>query len=148
MSLPQLSENGHAYHNVSTLNNSTLHMKYKIERSPNNTLLHTLGSRAVTTDDTTSNTNQINNSTSYAYVSLPHPPTKCRARIRAMQNAPEPLIDKPITKDQQCPPSSYPYNKSSTLPRPHRVKLNMEKREDKKVSCFEMKEPFLSWYFY
>ena len=115
-------------------------MKCKKERSPNRYLWHKLDGRAVTTDDITSNLNQMNKSTWNAYESLPHP-TKYRARIRTIPNAPKPLIDKPNTKKQQYPQSSYPFNNSSTLPRPPKAKLNVEK-----VSCFEMKEPFLSLY--
>jgi hypothetical protein len=90
----------------------------------------------VTTDDITINTNQIKKFASYAYGSLPHPPTKCRARITNGQQDSETMIAMPTTKYQQYPPSSYPYNMSSTLPRPPKLKLKLKKREDKKVSCF------------
>ena len=68
----------------------------------------------------TSNTNQMNKSAWYG--SLPY---KCRARISDRNQG-------PTTKYQQCPLSIDQHNKSSTLPRPHKLKLNMQKMEDKK----------------
>ena len=127
MSLPQISQNDHAYHHSSNFDNSTVHGKYKKERSPNSTLWHRLGNRAVTTDDIKSNTNQ---------------PTKKVARIADTQQAPETLLCRPTTKYQECINSSYPHNKSSTLPRPPNIKLNMLQRKDKKVSCKEMRNIF------
>ena len=90
-----------------------------------------MDSGEVTTDDITSNTNQMNKSAWYSYGSLPHQHTKCKAKITDRQHLQETLLSKPTKTHQKCP-----YNKSSTLPRPPKVKLNMEKGEDKKVSCF------------
>ena len=77
------------------------------------------------------------------YGSLPHWPTKWLTRITERQNAPEIPIGKPTTKYQQSA-----HNRYLTLPRPHKVKLNMEKEENKKVSCFDMKELFICLYFH
>ena len=95
-----------------------------------------MDSGEVTRDDITSNTNQMKKSTKYSYESLPHQPTKYIARITDGQEASETMIATATTKYQQGPPSSYHYNKSSTLPRSPKIKLKLETREDNEVSCF------------
>ena len=131
MSLPQLSPNGHPYNHSASVNKSTAHEKYKKGRSPNNTTWQKVYSRAVPIDEITSNTNQMNKPAWYG--SLPY---KCRARIADRQQEPETLLGRPTTKYQHYPLSSDQLNKYSTLPRPPKSKLYMQKGEDKKVSSY------------
>ena len=80
------------------------------------------------TDEIKSNTNQMNKPAWYGSL-----PFKCRASIADRQQAPETLLDRPTSKYQQCPVSIGQDNKSPTLPRPPKLKLYMQKGEDKKV---------------
>ena len=131
MSLPQLSQNGHQYHYNAIVDKSTLHENYKKERSQNSNPWQKLYSTAMPIDDITSNTYQMNRPAWYG--SLPY---KCRARIADRNQAPETLLGSPTTKYQQCSRSIDQLNKSSTLPRPPKSKLYMQKGEYKKVSFF------------
>ena len=83
------------------------------------------------TDEITNNTIQMNVPAWYGSL-----PFKRRATIADRQQDQEILLGRPTTKYQHYPLRIDQHNKSSTLPRPPKLTLYKQKREDNKVSCY------------